>query len=174
MPNPFATKIGPTTSPSAPHKILYAWRIRHGDFRGAALCLWEHLQSIKADQAAGLRGTEIDEDVGEVYLTLINCLSLVNESMAWILVQPVEHARGKSGKRSLGNDPVDTNSKDRMEKRRVVTLEDVRKEWQAELDRVADIEAGRYPLGLVDMEWDAAEYIGDEGDNRMEVDMMAA
>lgn len=35
------------------------------------------------------------------------------------------------------------------EKRKVLTLADVRRLWQAELDRQADLEAGRFPVGLL-------------------------
>ena len=162
---PFSLVANPRASATAPHKILYAWRIRHDDFRGAALCLWEHLQRVKADHAAGLRSSDIDEEVGEAYLTLINCLSLVDEKMAWILVPPVEGAVGKSSKGM-----ADASSGAKRGERRIVTLEDVRREWQEELDKVADIEAGRYPLGLESVYWDAPDFVGEGNGDHMEVD----
>lgn len=35
------------------------------------------------------------------------------------------------------------------EKRTVLTLQDIRRLWQVELDRQADMEAGRFPLGML-------------------------
>lgn len=58
------------------------------------------------------------------YLALINILANIDPSQAWILADGEGEGEGK--------------------KRRVLTLEDVRGEYQAELDRRAAIESGRF------------------------------
>ena len=62
------------------------------------------------------------QHVLNAYLALINVLACVEKSQAWVLAEG-----GGGGK-----------------KRRVVTLDDVRGEYQGELDRVAAIESGRF------------------------------
>jgi nuclear pore complex protein Nup160 len=109
------------------HKVLYSWRVRHGDYRGAAGVLYEWLNKLKSINAEG---------VTEAYLVLINTLASVDGSQAWLLSEGISK-RGEAGKPKL-NGHV---------KRRVVTLEDVRKEYQAELDRLALIENGRFAFG---------------------------
>ncbi len=58
------------------------------------------------------------------YLALINVLACVEKSQAWIL--------------------ADGGGPDEGRKRRVLTLDDVRAQYQGELDRVAAIESGRF------------------------------
>lgn len=66
--------------------------------------------------------------------------------MRWLLVRPARSAdstkRARFGISDLGGDGP------QKKRRKVVTLDDVRREYQAELDRMADVEAGRYPLEL--------------------------
>ena len=107
------------------HKILYSWRVRHGDYRGAASVLYEWLNKLRSINAEG---------VTEAYLVLINTLASVNGDQAWLLSEGASK-RGEAEK----SKPNGTFSK-----RRVVTLEDVRKEYQAELDRLALIESGNF------------------------------
>ncbi|KAI9708280.1 MAG: hypothetical protein M1828_003009 [Chrysothrix sp. TS-e1954] len=146
----FSTPKTDDSAPSMqPHKVLYAFRISRGDYRGAALCLWERLQRLKLVQSQGVRGVDVDEAVAEAYLALINCLSLVDEDMAWMLVRPYDTSRNGKAKLitngELNDD--DQEAKAPRAERRVITLEDVRLEWQNEMDRVADVEAGRFALG---------------------------
>lgn len=125
----------------APYKALYAWSIARHDFRVAAACLWERVQRLRAAQRCGMRGAEIDDQLAEAYVGCVNCLSLVEPEMAWILMRPLEvvSAETKGRKRAAELQTVSV-------KRRIVTLDDVRREWQAELDRVADVQAGRFPF----------------------------
>ena len=122
------------------------------------------------DQREGLRGADIDEEIGECYLALINCLCLVDESMAWMLVHPITSTRG-------GFPPSEN-----LGKRMVVTLQDIRREWQEELDRMADLAAGRVPLGLDGMDLNMSgtngmgasrTNVSDQG-GAMEIDVFSA
>ncbi|KAH8591669.1 nucleoporin Nup120/160-domain-containing protein [Bisporella sp. PMI_857] len=106
------------------HKILYAWRVKRNDFRGAAAVSLERLQRL---QAFG-----DDSGLEQQYVALINALSCVDPKHAWILSEepPIKKTTG--------------GVKNEKPKRRVVTLNDVRKEYQAELDRVAAIENNQF------------------------------
>ncbi len=66
------------------HKVLYAWRIKRGDFRGAASVLHERLQRL---QASGMvpKADESETPITQGYLALINVLASVDEKQAWIL-----------------------------------------------------------------------------------------
>ena len=122
------------------HKILYAWRIKHSDFRGAAAISLERLQRLQqsgdGDKLIGDDGLETA--VTRQYVTLINALSCVSEKQAWILS---EEPPQKSNTASVG-------SKAAPPKRKVVTLADVRKAYQAELDRIAAIENNQFAFGV--------------------------
>ena len=121
------------------HKILYAWRLKHNDFRGAAAVSHERLrrlqQSGDGDKVLG-HGPGIDEldtPVTKQYLMLINALSCVDPKQAWILSEPLPK------KTSAG-----AQSTSAMEKRKVITLDDARKGYQEELDRIAAIENNQF------------------------------
>lgn len=131
-----------STAP-AHHKILYAWRIGRADYRGAASCVWERLQAVKQEAEVEVD----DEEVAELFLTLLNALSLLDPAQAWMLTRPpLPRAGAVTGAGKLGR--LTREGEGDRPKRKVVTLEDVRAMWQAELDRVADVEAGRFPMPL--------------------------
>jgi nuclear pore complex protein Nup160 len=118
------------------HKILYAWRIKHNDFRGAAAISLSRLQRLII---AGNGDKPIIEDGSETpvtqqYVNLINVLSCVDSDQAWIL----NEAPLQKGRASKNAD---------QPKRRVVTLNDIRKEYQAELDRIAAIANNQFAFG---------------------------
>ena len=107
---------------------------------------------LKLAQARGVRGADIDVELEETYLSLINCLVLVEEKMRWLLVRPIE-MDGSSKKRTrFAVQGIDGEGEGGIKRgtRRVVTVEDVRREYQGHLDRMADWKAGRYPLLLDD------------------------
>jgi len=116
------------------HKALYAWRLARNDFRGAAAVLHERLQRLQSTTTTTTTSTIIkystsltdpaNKAVMNEYLALINILANIDPSQAWILADGEGEGEGK--------------------KRRVLTLEDVRGEYQAELDRRAAIESGRF------------------------------
>ncbi|KAL9050072.1 MAG: hypothetical protein Q9162_006862 [Coniocarpon cinnabarinum] len=151
--------LGSDASPIPPHRLLYAWRIQRNNYRGAATALWERVQILKLAQAQGLRGKDVDAELEAMYLSLINCLVLVDEKMRWLLVRPVElSAPGQDASTSETNEDIKRGP------RQIVTVDDVRREYQALLDRMSDLAAGRYPMPLQD---DAED---DEEDEIMEID----
>jgi len=127
------------------HKILYAWRIQHSDFRGAAAISLERLYRLQASSesdsklGSGEEGEEGETLVTKQYVAVINALSCVDPKHAWILCEGSKRENVGVGRGKGGNEEV--------VKRKVVTLADVRRGYQEELDRVAAIENGRFSLG---------------------------
>jgi hypothetical protein len=115
------------------HRILYALRIQAGNFRGGAQCLWDYVSALKTSKSGGVFDPR-DERLNEGYLMLINAMSCCGHDDAWVLDQ--------SGIKNGG-------------KRRVVFLDEVRKDYQALLDQASDLEEGKYAfVGGDDMEVD--------------------
>lgn len=136
------------------HKILYAWRIQHSDFRGAAAISLERLYRLQASSesdskiGSGELGEEGETLVTKQYVAVINALSCVDPKHAWILYEGGKGKEGGNIGRGTGRGGLKSGREDGgVAKRRVVTLADVRRGYQEELDRVAAIENGRFSLG---------------------------
>ncbi|KAI9851459.1 MAG: hypothetical protein M1838_003648 [Thelocarpon superellum] len=121
------------------HKILYAWRIQHGDFRGAAAVLHDRLQRLQSTSAA----TPDPENtaVTQAYLALINTLASVDPSQAWVLSTKRAATGATSGVQGLGTKGQNGT---KAPKRSVITMDDIRREYQEELDRIAQIENNQF------------------------------
>ena len=119
------------------HQVLYSWRIRHGNFRGAASVLLDRIQKLKnSNQGDEIVGDDIlDTPVTKQYLLLINALSCVDAKQAWIYDEGVSQDRD-------GESP---------NKRKVVSLADIRKQYQDELDRIAAIQNNQFGFEAGDM-----------------------
>ncbi|KAM0279508.1 hypothetical protein ACHAQH_004569 [Verticillium albo-atrum] len=115
------------------HQILYSWRINHNDYRGAASVLMDRIQKLKhAGEGDKYQGDDVlDTPVTKQYLLLINALSCVDAKQAWIFSEelPPQNSRDTSGFQA---------------KRKVVTLTDLRKQYQDELDRIAAIQNNQF------------------------------
>ena len=119
-----ATKSLTTGAGGVPyHRILYAFRVGHSDFRGAAQILYQYLQHLRVRYAKHWIQDPEDEGLVQVYVLLINAMVCCGEGEGWLL------AEGQKGG-----------------KRRLVRLEDVRREYVAELDRRSEVLMGRFPL----------------------------
>jgi hypothetical protein len=118
------------------HQILYSFRISRNNFRGAASILHERLQRLKTTSSK--IHDPADESLIQCYLMIINTLSSVSKEDAYILAEQRIEGTGPpqwgigQGKKLL--------------KRQIITLDTLRKEYQAELDRVAAIESGQFPF----------------------------
>ncbi|KAF2266808.1 hypothetical protein CC78DRAFT_491191 [Lojkania enalia] len=119
------------------HQILHAFRISRNDFRGAASALYDRLQRLKTTSSS------VHDPAGEsliqCYLMIINTLSSVGKEEAYILAE--QRVEDGPGPQILG-----IGQGKKLLKRQVVTLDTLRKDYQAELDRVAAIESGQYPF----------------------------
>lgn len=118
------------------HNILYAWRIKRSDFRGAAAISLDRLQKLQqsgdGDKMIGDDGLETP--VTKQYICLINALSCVDPKQAWILSE--ELPSKTTGAFKLGEKV--------QLKRKVVKLEDVKRSYQEELDRIAAIQNNQF------------------------------
>ena len=96
--------------------------MKQGDFRGAASALMQRIDNLES--SAGKRRAASEEE-GD-WLVLINALAVAGggkEEEGWVFVE------GGAGK-----------------KRRVVKLEEVRREYQGFLDRKEGVERGRFGI----------------------------
>ncbi|KIW06549.1 uncharacterized protein PV09_02979 [Verruconis gallopava] len=116
------------------HKILYSWRIKRGNFRGAAQAAFDRLEKLRAE-TKGTGPDPRDERLVDAYLLLINAMACVGKDEAWVIYEPIAEKKGL----------LNGTAKEKKEgKRRLVTLEDVRREYQEELDRRAAMEQGKF------------------------------
>jgi len=114
------------------YRILYAWRVRQGDMRGAAGVLVERLEGRRERGRRKFGGAVKDANATlEDYLVAINAFVAggggEEEEEAWVLVG------GSEGGKEGG-------------KRKVVRLKDVRRGYQEELDRRCVLEGGRFGI----------------------------
>ncbi|KAI9816409.1 MAG: hypothetical protein M1832_005076 [Thelocarpon impressellum] len=122
------------------HKILYAWRMQHGDFRGAAAALHGRLQRVQSAQGSFSERNDPElNGVTQGYLALINVLASVDPDQAWVLSTKQSTAsKAKLSPSTQGTKPAPTPA------RTVVTIADIRRDYQAELDRLACIENDQF------------------------------
>ncbi|KAG5993137.1 hypothetical protein E4U43_003583 [Claviceps pusilla] len=120
------------------HQVLYSWRIKRNNYRGAASVLLDRIQKLKlAGEGDKITGEDmLDTPVTRQYLLLINALSCVDPKQAWIFDEgsPALHQNG-----------------DGASKRRVVSLVDIRKQYQDELDRIAAIQNNQFGFETSDV-----------------------
>lgn len=114
------------------HQILYSWRISHNDYRGAASVLLDRIHKLKhAGEGDKFVGDDmLDTPVTKQYLLLINALSCVDAKQAWIFSEELP--------------PPNSRETNFQGKRTVVTLADLRKQYQDELDRIAAIQNNQF------------------------------
>ncbi|KAI0599341.1 nucleoporin Nup120/160-domain-containing protein [Biscogniauxia sp. FL1348] len=130
------------------HQILYSWRIKRNDYRGAAAILFNRIQKLRllgeGDQVTG--DDVLDTAITRQYLMLINVLSCVEPKQAWITAEEPQRPVNGSGSFNGGSSFNGSSGK----KRRVVTLADIRKEYQDELDRIAAIQNDQFGFAADD------------------------
>ncbi|KAI5799179.1 nucleoporin Nup120/160-domain-containing protein [Peziza echinospora] len=123
------------------HKVLYAWRIQRGDFRGAAAVLHQRLQRTKT-ASVGASDSQ-SKSVTDGFLALLNVLHCVDEDQAWILSSGRTDGENiGSGAAGQGGGTVAKRTKTARNgltgaphKRQVLTLKDITEEYQRETDR---------------------------------------
>ncbi len=122
--------LEPHATPETPkyYEILSTWRLGHNDFRGAAAALLERLHRLRKSSSKLWTGGPDGECLLEGYLSVINLLACAGEG--WVL--------------SGGEDEGEMWT---VGKRKVVTIKDIRNEYQNELDRRGVVENGRFGFG---------------------------
>lgn len=113
-----------------------------------------------SDDDADEPSNALDEDILNTYLILINVFTLMPADDAWLLSRPLPPPSKPIVPGKLGvNRAQGEEKKDIPIKRQVITLSDVRKRWQQELDMRADLRAGRF--AAFDLGWDSGLDNGD-------------
>ncbi|RCI07937.1 hypothetical protein L249_5841 [Ophiocordyceps polyrhachis-furcata BCC 54312] len=110
------------------HQVLYSWRIKRDNYRGAAAVLLDRIQKLRlAGEADRMTGDDVlDTPVTRQYLLLINALSCLDPKQAWVFDE------GGTGGLEAGS------------KRNVVSLADIKKQYRNELDRIAAIQNNQF------------------------------
>ncbi|KAJ2980250.1 hypothetical protein NQ176_g2750 [Zarea fungicola] len=121
------------------HQVLYAWRMKRQNLRGAAWVLLDRIQKLKlAGEGDRITGDDVlDTPVTRQYLLLINALSCIDPKQAWVFDEGIVGATDE-----LSGLP---------QKRTVVSLADVRKQYQDELDRIAAIQSNQFGFEMDDV-----------------------
>ncbi|RDA88031.1 hypothetical protein CP532_5258 [Ophiocordyceps camponoti-leonardi (nom. inval.)] len=111
------------------HQVLYSWRIKRDNYRGAAAVLLDRIQKLRlAGEADRMTGDDVlDTPVTRQYLLLINALSCLDPKQAWVFDE------GEAGR------PEEARGK-----RSVVSLADIKKQYRNELDRIAAIQNNEF------------------------------
>jgi len=127
-------------------RILQAYRLARNDFRGAVSVLFERLTMLKKSPQA--RNDPEATELRHSLLALINMLACVDADDAYILAEVPEppDAKVNGFHEDAGYRDEVTGWKAR--KRIIVTLDDLRKEYQALLDKCSRFERGDYEFGL--------------------------
>ncbi|KAK3488699.1 nucleoporin Nup120/160-domain-containing protein [Neurospora hispaniola] len=120
------------------HQILYAWRISHNDYRGAASILLDRLQKLRQigeGDKVGVSGEDaLDTQVTRQYLLLINALSCVQaKGEAYIFTEILsdeddEYQDVKLHGKGGGGDNLEDHLDDLLE--RLDTVEDPAQQQQ--------------------------------------------
>ncbi|RDB20540.1 hypothetical protein Hypma_012453 [Hypsizygus marmoreus] len=83
-------------------KILYAWFIRRGDYRSAALAMYQRAKKLQDLTHDPLSFSTLAEEQLEAYTVAINALSLVDLKNAWVLLPiSADHAHEPRKRRKL-------------------------------------------------------------------------
>jgi hypothetical protein len=131
-------------------RVLYALRVKRSDYHGAAQALWDYLARLKGSASDSVLDPR-DERFADTYLLVINALRCCGPDEGWVLDDPtVNSGIAVGGVKFVTR--LSGSEKDRggTKKRKVVFLDDVRKEYQELLDRVSDLEGGRFAFARED------------------------
>lgn len=137
-------------------KIVHAMRLAQGDYRGAVAALYDRLRLVQ--RQGRLRSDPESAVLRHALLALINAMTCVPPEEAYILAE-------SEAQQDTGN--VRPNKRRRM----IITLADLRKEYQRVLDRCARVERGDFDFGDAE---DSDEDMVDDGrdTSRMELTIL--
>jgi nuclear pore complex protein Nup160 len=154
----------PTISAPAHNKLdylaaMHAIRVAQKDYRGAVTVLHDRLRMIRKSGRA--RHDPQGTALRQVLLALINLMACVKPEEAYILVDVEDQPPAQQESSSNRGDAATVPDSDelRMKKRRrvIVTLDDLRKEYQAVLDKCSRIERGDFDFEIDDEDDDGEE-----------------
>lgn len=123
-------------------KVLHAFRISQNDYRGAVAVLLDRLRLIKKSSRA--RNDPEATQIRHALLALINALSCVGPDDAYLLTDVEESPKGNGVMVKSFGDAVDPKGSSTRRRRVVITLDDLRREYQQLLDKCSRIERGDF------------------------------
>ncbi len=144
-------------------RILHAFRIAQDDYRGAVAVLLDRLQLIKKSSYA--RNDPQAVQLRQTLLALINAMSCVSPDEAYLLTdleRPIE-VNGNTAGKSSGS----LQQKESKRRRVIVTLDDLRREYQQLLDKCSRIERGDFDFQMDEHGSDDDEDEGFYASNRI-------
>ncbi|SLM36783.1 hypothetical protein LPUS_06463, partial [Lasallia pustulata] len=118
--------------------MLHAMRVVQDDYRGAVGVLFDRLKIVR--RSARARSDPQSLELRNVLLTLINAMSCVSPDETYIVTDLDGSVQDNGG-------AISQNGK-MARKRIIVTLDDLRKEYQQVLDRCSRIERGDFDFDL--------------------------
>lgn len=128
--------------------VLQALRLSRDDYRGAMRCLFDRLRLVQ--RSSHSRVDPQSTSLRHALLALINVMSCIDQNEAYIVADANQDPRlgsaGAKRKAVLDNDKREEKPA-KQRKRIVITLEDLRKEYQQVLDKCSRIERGDFELG---------------------------
>jgi nuclear pore complex protein Nup160 len=125
--------------------ILHAFRIAQKDYRGAVAVLLDRLKLIKRSNQA--RNDPEATQLRHALLVLINALSCVASDEAYLLTEEKESPKTNGMMVGSSGDATDPNG-GLIRRRIVVTLNDLRREYQQLLDKCSRIERGDFDFEM--------------------------
>ena len=128
-------------------KVVHAMRVARGDHRGSVAVLYERLRLIQQSRRG--RSDPTMKDMRYALLSLINAMTLMSPDEAYILAEAQEPAEQVNGE-------TNGNSNGRKRRKVIITLDDLRKDYQRVLDRCARVERGDFDFGDAEDESDYA------------------
>lgn len=139
--------------------ILHALRLSRKDYRGAVSVLFDRLKIIQKSGRA--RSDPQAVALRHALLSLINAMTCVAEDEAYMIVNTSDDPRiGGTGLKRIRGGGSAKQGTPRKRQRVVITLDDLRREYQQVLDRCSRIERGDFEFGDGDDDDDDEE---DEG-----------
>ena len=147
-----------TTDMEVDHlRVLHAFRIAQKDYRGTVSVLLDRLCLIKKSSQA--RNDPEATQIRHALLALINALSCVAPDEAYMLMDVEESPKTNDAMIEGFGEAVDHKGSSTRRRRIIITLDDLRREYQQLLDKCSRIERGDF-----DFEMDGQESADEEGD----------
>ncbi|KIW82701.1 hypothetical protein Z517_05728 [Fonsecaea pedrosoi CBS 271.37] len=150
--------------------VMHALRISQHDYRGAVTVLYDRLKLIRKSGRA--RHDPKATALRHVLLALINLMACMAPDEAYILAETEDSTAANRSQTSAEDINVQNDEQMmKMSKRRrvIITLEDLRKEYQAILDRCSRIERGDFDFEIDgdESEDDSEEVMADQSQSRL-------
>lgn len=136
--------------------ILHALRLSRKDYRGAVSVLFDRLKIIQKSGRA--RSDPQAVALRHALLALINAMTCVAEDEAYMIVNTSDDPRlGGTGLKRIRGGGSAKQGAVRKRQKVVITLDDLRREYQQVLDRCSRIERGDFEFGEGDDEDEEGE-----------------